>query len=122
MHPSETHCFSTTTPKRYRAPTPGTTLKEGGPLEQVLEFSVGGLKPDLTVLLDIDPDTAARRRPHAADRFEQLGTPFTRRVRLGYLTLAADDADCWVVIDAAGTETAVAVAVAAAVKDRLGLG
>ena len=33
-----------------------------GPLEKILEFSVGGLKPDLTVLLDIDPDTAGRRR------------------------------------------------------------
>ena len=93
-----------------------------GPLEQILKFSVGGLAPDLTVLLDIDPDTAARRRPQAADRFEQLGTPFTRRVRAGYLTLAAADVDRWAVIDAAADETTVAAAVAAAVNARLRIG
>ena len=57
----------------------------------VLEsFVQQGLQPDLTFLLDIDAETAGRRRsgrPEAAapDRFERQDVEFFKRVRTGYL-------------------------------------
>ncbi|WP_298433032.1 dTMP kinase [uncultured Jannaschia sp.] len=52
-----------------------------------------GREPDLTFVIDMDPDTALRRglaRPGAEDRFEQLGADFQRTVRDGYAALARD--------------------------------
>ena len=52
----------------------------------------GGLYPDLTLYLDIDPLKAYRRRLHEQpDRLEQEGLEFQVRVRAGYLKLAATE-------------------------------
>jgi len=51
-------------------------------------FATGGLEPDVTFLLDIDPQVAASRRTGAADRVEAKGLAYQRRVREGYLHLA----------------------------------
>ena len=60
-----------------------------------------GLTPKLTVLLDIPAEEGlARKRTKRHDRFEQEDIAFHQRVREGYLKLAADDPERWLVIDA----------------------
>ncbi|HTN81682.1 MAG TPA: dTMP kinase [Acidimicrobiales bacterium] len=90
--------------------------------ERVAELSAwatGGLVPDLTVLLDVSAEVAASRLSTTPDRFEGAGEHFHRRVVEGYRVLAADPT--WVVVDGSGTIDEVAVAVRAAVRDRLEL-
>lgn len=72
--------------------------------------ATGGLTPDLTLLLDFHPGEGlhrARRRNETQtgnneDRFEQESLDFHRRVRDGYLELAANE-DRFRIIDARGT-------------------
>jgi dTMP kinase len=60
-----------------------------------------GLKPDLTVLLDMPVDEGlARKRGKKQDRFEKGDITFHQRVRRGYLKLAANEPQRWLVIDA----------------------
>ena len=73
-------------------------------------FACEGLKPDLTLLLDVRPEVSAarmRRREAAtntsADRIEQAGDGFHSRLRAGFLELAKAEPDRIKVIDANGT-------------------
>lgn len=60
-----------------------------------------GLKPDLTILLDISiEDGLARKKGEKLDRFEEEDAGFHRKVRNGYLRLAALEPERWLVIDA----------------------
>ena len=60
-----------------------------------------GLKPDLTVLLDMPAEEGlARKRTKRQDRFEREAIAFHQRVRGGYLKLAANDPQRWLVVDA----------------------
>jgi dTMP kinase len=60
-----------------------------------------GLKPDLTVLLDLPIETGlARKNAQRRDRFEQEDIAFHQRVREGYLKLAANEPGRWLVVDA----------------------
>ncbi len=60
-----------------------------------------GLKPNLTVLLDISVEEGlARKRAKKPDRFEQEAIAFHHRVREGYLKVAGDDPQRWLVVDA----------------------
>ena len=60
-----------------------------------------GLRPDLTVLLDIPVEEGlSRKSVRKKDRFEQEDIAFHCRVREGYLKLAADEPHRWLVIDA----------------------
>jgi len=60
-----------------------------------------GLNPSLTVLLDISPKEGfARKGTESHDRFEQEDIAFHQKVRDGYLKLAADDPERWLVVDA----------------------
>ena len=75
------------------------------------DFACDGLKPDLTLLLDVDPETARERmrgREKAtnttADRIERAGDDFHARLRKGFLELAAAEPSRIVTIDASGTE------------------
>ncbi len=67
------------------------------PLEDVARmnrFATGGLEPDLTVLLDVEPDVGAARRTGrdaGPDRIERAGDAFHRRVLEAYRELAAAD-------------------------------
>ncbi len=71
-------------------------------LRAVIEFATGGLMPDLTLLLDLPAEAGLRRKaPDDHTRFEtSFDVAFHRRVRAGFLELAAADARRWVVIDA----------------------
>ena len=60
-----------------------------------------GIHPDLTILLDIASEQGfARKREKGQDRFEKEHAAFHQKVREGYLKLAADDPERWLVVDA----------------------
>jgi dTMP kinase len=62
-----------------------------------------GFNPQLTFLLDLDPEEAyKRKKAENPDRLEQLGLEFQKKVREGYLTLAAQNPERIIVIDAGG--------------------
>ena len=68
-----------------------------------------GLKPNLTVLLDISAEEGlARKRGKKQDRFEQEKLAFHQRVREGYLKLAAEEPERWLVIDATQSKKRIA--------------
>jgi dTMP kinase len=69
-------------------------------LRQIARVATGGLEPDLTILLDVDPETGIRRKAAAArNRFETFDLAFHRRVRDGFLTLAREAPGRWRVVD-----------------------
>jgi dTMP kinase len=64
-------------------------------------LATGGVLPDLTLVLDLDPAAGMRRiRGRALDAFEKMDTAFHRRVREGYLEIARADKNRVVVLDA----------------------
>jgi dTMP kinase len=65
-------------------------------------WATDGRAPDLTVLLDMDPEQGLRRRARSADRLEAEPVDFHRRVRAGFLELARAAPDRYLVLDAAG--------------------
>ena len=61
-------------------------------LEDLHNLSTGGLKPNLTFLLDISPEEAiGRKRQEVPDRLESEGLEFQRSVRKGYLQIASQE-------------------------------
>jgi dTMP kinase len=76
-------------------------------------------QPSLTLLLDIAPETAARRKAAGRDRFER-DLALLARVRESYRRQAADPT--WCLVDGERPADIVAVEVAAAVRARLGAG
>nr|WP_307834710.1 dTMP kinase [Actinoplanes lichenicola] len=67
-------------------------------------WATGGLKPDLVVLLDVDPGVGLNRvdsRGEGTDRLESESRSFHERVRYAFLDLAAADPKRYLVLDAA---------------------
>lgn len=67
-------------------------------------WAVGGLLPDLTVLLDLPADIARSRRNKTGtepDRLESEKIEFFERARMAYLSLAANEPERFLVVDAA---------------------
>lgn len=71
-------------------------------LKPLVEFATGGLKPHLTLFLDVDVEQGLKRR--AADgkwnRLDAYDRAFYERVRQGYLQMAQEEPQRWVRIDA----------------------
>jgi dTMP kinase len=86
-------------------------------LEAVAELATGGLRPDLTVFLDVPVAMGLQRVGSRGrhDRLESERVEFHERVRQGYLTLMERDRRRWVHIDGEGDEDAVAARVQEAV-------
>jgi dTMP kinase len=72
-------------------------------LWQVGQLSTGGLVPDLTLILDLDPDQASSRRAGPADRVESRDPSFHTKVRAGYLAEARRQPERIHIIDASGS-------------------
>jgi dTMP kinase len=71
-------------------------------VEEILELNltaVGGLLPDITVLVDIDIETALGRVGGKGDRIERAGTEFWPRVVEAYHDLAVRFPERYVVVD-----------------------
>ncbi len=69
-------------------------------VSRVNEFATAGIRPDVTILLDLAPAAAAARAGVEVDRFEQEGATLQERVRAAYDELARHDPERWVRIDA----------------------
>lgn len=76
-------------------------------LRTITNFATGGLKPDLTIYLDIDVEEGLRRKRKAFlageaewTRMDQKEIAFHQRVRDGYLEMAATEPGRWLVLDA----------------------
>lgn len=76
-------------------------------LTQITTFATGGLTPDLTIYLDCSVEEGLKRKQQAFElnagewnRLDQETVEFHRRVRDGYLALAAAEPDRWLIVDA----------------------
>lgn len=73
-------------------------------LRNLLDFSTDGLKPDMTLLIDIPVKTGLerKRKNHSEwNRLDAYEEAFHNRVRQGYFELAKEDPQRWVIVDAA---------------------
>jgi dTMP kinase len=91
------------------------------PVEEVSWLSAwatGGLKPDLVVLLDIDPSVGLGRVADrgVADRLEAENVAFHERVRCAFLDLAAADPHRYLIVDAEAPPDEIAASVADRVR------
>lgn len=89
-------------------------------IRRVGDVATGGVVPDLVLLMDIDPVTAATRLDRPLDRLEARGDDYKRRLRDGYLLEAAAATHRVVVIDADADPDTVAARLRAEVATRFG--
>jgi dTMP kinase len=92
-------------------------------LRSITAFADGGLKPHLTLLLDLPVEVGlARRRQSGGDwnRLDALELEFHQRVRRGYLELAHKEPRRWVRIDSEKDEDLVWAEILMAVTARMG--
>ena len=95
-------------------------------LGRIQDWVTGGLRPDIVVLLVVDPRTGLERRA-AGDADEltrwedqsRFDLAFHTRVREGYREMAAAEPERWVVLDGSGDVEAVAAEVSRVVEARL---
>jgi len=86
----------------------------------VNDWGTDGLRPDLTILIDVPEEVAAERMGTDLDRLEAVGDGFHQRVADGYRTLATEDPAGWAVVEGSGSVDDVFALVLAAVQERLG--
>ena len=91
-------------------------------LQYLVNYATGGLRPDLTLLLDIPVKDGLKRKvdnDSEWNRLDAYAEAFHRRVRQGYLTLAAAEPERWAIIDATRDKEQVQKLMQQAVLDRL---
>ena len=69
-------------------------------IEEISLWATGNLRPDLTILLDGDPEVLVARRTERPDRMEAAGAEFHQAVRQAFLQIAERDRQRIKVIDA----------------------
>lgn len=75
-------------------------------LEQIYKLNsiaTNGLKPDLTIVLDVDVETSQKRVGSEKDRMESAGVEFFERVREGFLEIAKKEPERVKVVDSTQT-------------------
>jgi len=91
-------------------------------LQALLDFSTGGLKPDLTLLVDVPVDEGmARKRENSSEwnRLDAYALAFHERVRQGYFALAESEPERWLIIDATVDKDEVQESMRKAIMGRL---
>jgi dTMP kinase len=96
---------------------------DGDEVRELSLWATEGALPDLTVLLDLDPEAARERldsddKPF--DRLEAEKTEFHSRVRDAYLRLADAEPERFLVLDAAASAAEIAAAIRVRVESLLG--
>ncbi len=81
-------------------------------------YATGGLMPDLTFLLDLDPSVGLARQSERSV-MEEESLPFHQRIRAGFLALAAAEQGRWRVLDSSRSPDVVQEEVWAVVSERL---
>lgn len=72
-------------------------------LTTITQFATGGLRPDLSLLLDVDVRQGLERRSSGGDELNRMDLQelaFYERVRAGYLEMVSAEPDRWLVVDA----------------------
>ena len=95
-------------------------------LRTITAFATEGLTPDLTIYLDLDVEEGLRRKRAAYEagqsewtRMDQMEVEFHRRVREGYLRMAAAEPERWLVLDARRPIEEVQALIRAKVEEKL---
>jgi dTMP kinase len=88
-------------------------------IAELNRWATGRVRPDLTVLLDVDAETGLGRLEGEPDRMEAAGTGFHRTVNRAYHRLAEADPDRYLVLDATKPVEELRVLVRDAVLPRL---
>lgn len=91
-------------------------------IEQLQELAIDGLKPDLTLILDVPVAVGLARaagRGGKEDRFERMGTDFHERLRQGFLEIARREPRRCAVIDATADPDGIAGEISRIVAERL---
>jgi dTMP kinase len=97
-------------------------------LRTIITFATGGLKPNLTLYLDISPEDGLQRRLSAVakgeewNRLDDMEMAFHRRVREGYHNLIAAEPERWVCINGAQDVDKVQTEILAGLDKRLRVG
>lgn len=92
----------------------------GEDIETMIAVATDSLEPDVTLLFDLDPKDAMRRRVGSKDdRIEAAGLNFTRQVRERFMALAVENPQRIVVLDAQPAPDTVEDQVRAVVAERL---
>jgi len=94
---------------------------DGDELRRLAHFATGGLRPHLTVVLDIDPVDGLGRAGEP-DRIEAEPLDFHQRVREHFLTLARADPAHYLIVAAAGDPDAIHASIRTAVEPLLPAG
>lgn len=113
--------------RAYQGYGHGTSLEN---IELLNRFALNGFEPDLTFILDIDPEIGLKRsgRRLAAeelhvnqleDRYEALDISFHQRLRQGFLEIAEQNPGRCIVIDAARPQDKIADELQKIVLERL---
>ncbi len=94
-------------------------------VEYLNQFATAGLKPDLTIVLDLDID-AGRARANArngmeSDRFDSESAAFFQSVRSGFLKLAENDPARVAVVDASADPQTVLSLILEQIHERLAI-
>ncbi len=94
-------------------------------IAELQRLVIGDFAPDLTLILDLAPDTGlgrakGRQATAAEDRYERMDVAFHDRVRQGFLAIARAEPGRCVVIDAGKSLQDVHDSIVAAVRERLG--
>lgn len=90
-------------------------------VRRINAFAVGSCLPDLTFVLDLDVEVAFERadaRGEPRDRMESEALTFYENVRRGYLDLAREEPDRFVVLDAAESVETVAAQIESTLTNR----
>ena len=85
-------------------------------IQQVAEVAVSGCWPDLTLILDVDDQTATRRMNPLLDRMELKGKEFHKLVRQGFLEEARRFPDRYCILDASQDQKTVEKVVQEAIR------
>ncbi|PZQ43242.1 MAG: dTMP kinase [Micavibrio aeruginosavorus] len=91
-------------------------------IEAVKTLSIGDFEPDLTFIMDIAPEEGLKRtgkRNDAEIAFESKDIAFHENLRQGFLTIARDNPDRCVIINASQEADVIAAQVLAKVKEKL---
>jgi dTMP kinase len=91
-------------------------------LESIDKIATNGLRPDMTILLDLDVETGLKRnrRINKTDRLELEDVEFHKRVRKGYHNLAAKEPERIKVLDASGGIEGLKIVIAGIISGFIG--
>lgn len=87
----------------------------GDLVASVIEAATGGLRPDLTILLDVPVAVGRARAGAPSDRFEEESVAFHERVRAGFMAQARAEPG-WLLLDGTGAPSTLAAEIWTAVE------